>query len=99
MTSPVTRAVSASGRIEFLSRYKGFLAVLVVLIHTGISYGAGGGWLFTEQHDVLWLKVLATASVPSRSPSFWEPSSSSPPASFPAPSRRGARRASSPTGC
>jgi len=60
MTSPVTRAVSASGRIEFLSRYKGFLAVLVVLIHTGISYGAVGGWLFTEQHDVLWLKVLAT---------------------------------------
>lgn len=51
---------SSSGRIEFLARYKGFLAVLVVLIHTGISYGAAGGWLFTEQHDVVWLKVLAT---------------------------------------
>jgi len=43
MSSTVTRLVSASGRIEFPSRYKGFLAVLVVLIHTGISYGAVGG--------------------------------------------------------
>ncbi len=51
---------SSSGRIEFLARYKGFLAVLVVLIHTGISYGAAGGWLFTEQHDVTWLKVFTT---------------------------------------
>jgi glucans biosynthesis protein C len=49
-----------SGRIGFLDRYKGFLAVLVVLIHTGISYGAAGSWLFTEQHDVTWLKALAT---------------------------------------
>jgi hypothetical protein len=51
---------STPRRIEFLSRYKGFLAVLVVLIHSGISYGAAGGWMFSEQHDVTWLKVLAT---------------------------------------
>ena len=50
----------SSERIEFLSRYKGFLAVLVVLIHTGITYGGSGSWLFSEQHDVLWLKVLTT---------------------------------------
>ena len=51
---------SSLGRIEFLGRYKGFLAVLVVLIHTGITYGAVGSWLFTEQHEVVWLKVLTT---------------------------------------
>ena len=66
MSSPASRSSSlasaapSTGRIEFLSQYKGFLAVLVVLIHTGISYGAVGGWPFSEEHDVLWLKVLAT---------------------------------------
>jgi fucose 4-O-acetylase-like acetyltransferase len=49
-----------SARLGFLDRYKGFLAVLVVLIHTGISYGGAGGWMFTEEHDVVWVKALAT---------------------------------------
>ncbi len=44
----------------FVSRYRGFLIVLIVLIHTGITYGASGSWYYTEQHDVLWLKVLGT---------------------------------------
>ncbi len=50
----------AAGRIEFLSRYKGFLAIFVVLIHTGITYGAVGGWDFVEKNDVVWLGVLTT---------------------------------------
>jgi Acyltransferase family len=47
-------------RLLFVSRYRGFLIVLVVLIHTGITYGAAGSWYYTEEHDVLWLKALGT---------------------------------------
>jgi glucans biosynthesis protein C len=50
----------AAARIDFVGRYKGLLATLVVMIHTGITYGAVGGWSFNEPHDVMWLKVLAT---------------------------------------
>lgn len=60
LASAAPLAAASTGRIEFLSRYKGFLAILVVLIHTGISYGAIGSWPFSEEHDVLWLKVLTT---------------------------------------
>ncbi|MBN2551666.1 MAG: acyltransferase [Spirochaetales bacterium] len=55
--------------MEFISRYKGLLATLVVLIHTGVTYGGIGGWDFVETHDVLWLKVLAT-TITSLSQSF-----------------------------
>jgi surface polysaccharide O-acyltransferase-like enzyme len=55
--------------MEFISRYKGLLATLVVLIHTGITYGGIGGWDFVEAHDVLWLKVLTT-TINSLSQSF-----------------------------
>jgi glucan biosynthesis protein C len=51
---------STAGRVEFISRYKGLLATLVVLIHTGITYGGIGSWDFVEAHEVLWLKVLTT---------------------------------------
>jgi hypothetical protein len=44
----------------FVSRYRGFLVVLIVLIHTGITHGASGSWYYTEQHDALWLKVMGT---------------------------------------
>jgi glucan biosynthesis protein C len=54
-------ATASAARIEFVSRYKGLLISLVVLIHTGITYGAVGGWDFVESHDVLWLKVLTTS--------------------------------------
>ena len=58
--STVVSAAPAAGRLEFISRYKGLLATLVVLIHTGITYGGVGGWDFVEAHDVLWLAVLTT---------------------------------------
>jgi len=54
------KPVAFGGRIEFLGRYKGLLAVLVVLIHTGITYGAVGSWIYGEPHDVMWIKVAAT---------------------------------------
>jgi glucan biosynthesis protein C len=47
-------------RLLFVSRYRGFLIVLIVLIHTGITYGAAGSWYYTEQNGVLWLKALGT---------------------------------------
>jgi glucan biosynthesis protein C len=53
-------AVPAAGHVEFISRYKGLLATLVVLIHTGVTYGAIGSWDFVEAHNVLWLSVLTT---------------------------------------
>jgi glucan biosynthesis protein C len=56
----IPAAVQASGRVEFISRYKGLLATLVVLIHTGITYGAIGSWDFVDAHEVLWLQVLTT---------------------------------------
>jgi glucans biosynthesis protein C len=56
--APATAA--GASRIAFINRYKGLLAVLVVLIHTGITYGAAGGWYFHEAHDVFWLKAGAT---------------------------------------
>jgi glucan biosynthesis protein C len=56
----VLTAAPAAGRMEFISRYKGLLATLVVLIHTGVTYGGIGGWDFVEAHDVLWLSVLTT---------------------------------------
>jgi glucan biosynthesis protein C len=56
----VLAAAPATGHVEFISRYKGLLATLVVLIHTGITYGAIGSWDFVEAHDVLWLSVLTT---------------------------------------
>jgi hypothetical protein len=56
----VRSAVPASARVEFISRYKGLPATLVVLIHTGITYGGIGSWDFVESHEVLWLKVLTT---------------------------------------
>lgn len=37
LARPASRSAS---RIEFVGRYKGLLAALVVLIHTGITYGA-----------------------------------------------------------
>jgi fucose 4-O-acetylase-like acetyltransferase len=58
--STVVSTAPAAGRLEFISRYKGLLATLVVLIHTGVTYGGIGGWDFVEAHDVLWLKVLTT---------------------------------------
>lgn len=58
--STILSAAPAAGRVEFISRYKGLLATLVVLIHTGITYGGIGGWDFVEAHEVLWLKVLTT---------------------------------------
>jgi glucan biosynthesis protein C len=57
---PVRPAVPAEGRVEFISRYKGLLAILVVLIHTGITYGGIGSWDFVESHEILWLKILTT---------------------------------------
>ena len=51
---------SVERKILFVSRYRGFLVVLIVLIHTGITYGASGSWYYTEPHDVPWLKVLGT---------------------------------------
>jgi surface polysaccharide O-acyltransferase-like enzyme len=57
----VVSAAPAAARLEFISRYKGLLATLVVLIHTGITYGGIGGWDLVEAHEVLWLKVLTTA--------------------------------------
>jgi glucan biosynthesis protein C len=56
----VRPAVPVSARVEFISRYKGLPATLVVLIHTGITYGGIGSWDFVESHEVLWLKVLTT---------------------------------------
>jgi hypothetical protein len=47
-------------RIVFVSRYRGFLITLVVLIHTSITYGAAGSWYFSEPHDVLWVKIAGT---------------------------------------
>lgn len=47
-------------RLVFVSRYRGFLIVLIVLIHTGITYGAAGSWYFTDTHDVLWVKLMGT---------------------------------------
>jgi surface polysaccharide O-acyltransferase-like enzyme len=58
--SAARSAAPAADRVEFISRYKGLLATLVVLIHTGITYGGVGGWDFVDAHDVLWLKVLTT---------------------------------------
>jgi surface polysaccharide O-acyltransferase-like enzyme len=49
-----------AGRVEFISRYRGLLATLVVLIHTGVTYGAIGSWDFVEAHEVLWLSILTT---------------------------------------
>ena len=51
---------SVERKILFVSRYRGFLIVLIVLIHTGMTYGASGSWYYAEPHDVLWLKVLGT---------------------------------------
>jgi glucans biosynthesis protein C len=51
---------AAPSRMEFVARYKGLLATLVVMIHTGITYGAVGGWAFHEEHDIMWVKVVAT---------------------------------------
>jgi len=59
-TKTATAPQQGQGRMEYLSRYKGFLAALVVLIHTGITYGAVGGWMFSEPHEVIWLKVVTT---------------------------------------
>jgi glucan biosynthesis protein C len=56
----ILSAAPVTGRVEFISRYKGLLATLVVLIHTGITYGGIGSWDFVEAHDVLWLSVLTT---------------------------------------
>ena len=53
-------APAKAGRIEFLSRYKGFLAVLVVLIHVGITYGGPGSWMFHDGNGVPWLRFLVT---------------------------------------
>ncbi len=47
-------------RLVFVTRYRGFLIVLIVLIHTGITYGAAGSWYFTDNHDVLWVKLAGT---------------------------------------
>jgi hypothetical protein len=61
--SPAAAARAAeapSARIEFLSRYKSLLAVLVVLIHTGITYGAAGSWYYHDEHSVMWLKIVTT---------------------------------------
>jgi glucan biosynthesis protein C len=65
----VLTAAPATGRVQFISRYKGLLATLVVLIHTGVTYGAIGSWDFVEAHDVLWLSVLTT-TINSLSQSF-----------------------------
>ncbi|MGA2381099.1 MAG: acyltransferase [Spirochaetia bacterium] len=51
---------ATAGRIEFLSRYKGFLAVLVVLMHVGITYGGPGSWMFHDGNGVPWLTFLIT---------------------------------------
>jgi glucans biosynthesis protein C len=48
------------GRIAFVSRYRGFLITLVVLIHTSITYGASGSWYFSEPHDVVWVKIAGS---------------------------------------
>jgi glucan biosynthesis protein C len=61
--SQILSATTAGGRMEFISRYKGLLATLVVLIHTGVTYGGIGGWDFVEAHEVLWLKVLTTTII------------------------------------
>jgi len=51
---------SASGRIVFVGRYRGFLISLVILIHTSITYGAAGSWYFSQPHDILWVKIVGT---------------------------------------
>ncbi len=57
-------AQATAGRIEFLSRYKGFLAVLVVLMHVGITYGGPGSWMFHDGNGVPWLRFLVTITSP-----------------------------------
>jgi glucans biosynthesis protein C len=59
-TATIDGGAAPAARMEFVGRYKGLLATLVVMIHTGITYGAVGSWGFSEPHEVLWLKVLAT---------------------------------------
>jgi glucans biosynthesis protein C len=60
MSSQTSVTAPATARVEHLSRYKGFLSVLVVLIHTGITYGASGSWYYHDPSTVGWLAIMAT---------------------------------------
>lgn len=51
---------TSAARLDFITRYRGFLITLIILIHVGITYGAAGEWYFTEQNNVEWLKIGAT---------------------------------------
>ncbi|HTP59933.1 MAG TPA: acyltransferase family protein, partial [Spirochaetia bacterium] len=47
-------------RLVFVSRYRGFLGALVVLIHAGITYGAAGAWYYVQPAGDPWLRTLAS---------------------------------------
>ena len=49
-----------TARLDWVTRYRGFLISAVIMVHVGITYGATGSWYFTEEHDVFWVKIAGT---------------------------------------
>jgi len=46
-------------RLVFVTRYRGFLSVLVVVMHAGIIYGGQGPWYLVTPPDASWVGALA----------------------------------------
>ncbi|BAC92285.1 acyltransferase family protein [Gloeobacter violaceus] len=61
----VATVVSASppGRIGYLDGVRGCLSLLVILHHVAITYGAVGGWYYTEHTGEAWVNLLLTTFV------------------------------------
>jgi peptidoglycan/LPS O-acetylase OafA/YrhL len=60
---PILENPAVNTRLHYLDNLRTFLVMLVMLVHTAITYGASGGWYYHEVSDFSLTSIILTFGV------------------------------------